>query len=59
MMKSIIITLLTGALAVLIGELVGVGWEIVIVPIFTSLLGLDQKLATHKNLCYKCDFIWH
>lgn len=49
-MKIIIITLLAGALAGLLGSLCGVGGGIVMVPIFTGLLGLDQKSAVATSL---------
>ena len=49
-MKLLVLALLTGALAGLIGALCGVGGGIIMVPIFVKLLGLTQKQAIATSL---------
>lgn len=49
-MKLLVITLITGILAGLLGSLCGVGGGIVMVPAFTHFLNLSQKEAVATSL---------
>jgi uncharacterized membrane protein YfcA len=49
-MKTIIIAILIGLVAGLLGALCGVGGGIVMVPAFVSLLGLEHKQAVATSM---------
>ncbi len=49
-MKVFLVALLAGLTAGLLGALCGVGGGIVMVPVFTSLLGMGQKSAIATSL---------
>ena len=49
-MHTIIIAFLVGALAALLGSLLGVGGGILMVPAFKSFLGLSMKQAIATSL---------
>ena len=50
MIKTLIISLIVGAAAGMLGALCGIGGGIVMVPAFTNLLGLEHKQAIATSL---------
>jgi len=49
-MKTLVISLLVGSVAGLLGALCGIGGGIVMVPAFTQILGIEHKQAVATSL---------